>query len=159
MPQEECRQTKYFLVGPDEDGRFDAGIPITRTVLSEITNGKPYFARLGPPKFVRRFGRAAELIACLMDNTTMAADLVDEVMCRFRRQCQDHKAVGYVITLDYERRISLYTEALVVTLHNADLAFGWQYADSIILCYGDSTDEQEDSLNRMIAGLPDNDAE
>jgi len=142
-----------LVQGPDEDGRFDVAIPVSRELIGLLTEGSGsegmFSGVIPPPRFTRR--TVPRFMFLVVDNTRMCTRAADRLFTEFVRFADKHQCVAAPITLNYERRRFLFDKGWigVELTHETDTQYPWNLMDMFIICHADTEEEADEILKRM----------
>lgn len=146
------RKLDFFVNGPCSEGRWDLAVIVSRKLIAEVADGTPpeglFTFLVKPPAFAKQLQAyfphelRPALFLCV-DNTRMPTEKsVEELFARFYRYAERNNLCAVPVTLDYERRCSLYTDAyLTVACTDEDDEYPWSHMDTLVLLYAETRRE------------------
>lgn len=141
----DLRRFEMFVNGPCEEGFYDLAIPVSRAAIAEIADGQGmdgHFVFMAkPPAFLHLLEPRALFL--IVDNTRLPTVRAANKMFRqFNRFAAKKGCLPVPVTLDYERRRTLYDEQFLrVRATDGDTPYPWNYMESLLLLYADDPDE------------------
>jgi hypothetical protein len=147
------RKLKFFVNGPCSEGRWDLAVIVNRQLIAGLADGTPpegmFSFLVHPPAFAKRLNLPSvadlmrpALFLCV-DNTRMTSNkAVEDLFARFYRYTERNNLCAVPVTLDYERRTSLYSDAyLTVAATAEDDEYPWSHMDTLVLLYAETQRE------------------
>lgn len=147
------RKLDFFVNGPCSAGRWDLAVIVNRKLIAEVADGTPpegmFTFLVKPPEFAKRLNLPSvadlmrpALFLCV-DNARMKTEqAVEELFKRFYRYAERNNLCPVPVTIDYERRRTLYTDSyLTVACTDEGDEYPWSHMDTLVLLYAETRRE------------------